>query len=215
MPQILPVVSGSQGFDTDTILSSTTLPTFIESGYKWCVRYLSRISPENRGDLSSNEVLDIMSAGLGLMAVQHCPLSGWQPTSILGNLYGLAAVSNANNAGLLVGTTIWCDLEEVSTYSTQEDVIAYVNSWASIVAKANYIPGLYVGANQPLTSDELYWRLIVKKYWKSASNVPDIPVRGYCMMQSLTNLSPVATVPIDRDVAMFDSIGDSATMMAP
>ena len=211
--KIVSAAPGSQGFDTDTILTATSIPAFVEAGFSWCIRYLSRITPENRGDLFANEVLAITNAGLGLMAVQHCPLSGWQPNSILGNMYGLAAVSNAKNAGLVAGATIWLDLEEVSSYSTQSDTIAYVNSWASIINKAGFISGLYVGANQPLSSEELYWRLIVKKYWKSASNVPDIPMRGYCMIQSLTNISPVQTVPIDRDVAMMDNFGETPMMM--
>jgi hypothetical protein len=156
----------------------------------------------------------ILGAGLSLMAVQHCPLPGWAPTAALGMQYGQVATANAQTVGLPTGTSLWLDLEGVASWATSADTIAYVNAWTETVAAADYRPGLYVGANQPLTGDELYWRLKLTRYWRSASTVPDIPYRGYCMAQALAP-SPIDGVSIDRDVAMADAFGGLPMWVAP
>ena len=83
-----------------------------------------------------------------------------------------------------------------------------------MVANAGYLPGVYVGANQPLSGDDLYWRLRVTNYWKSASTVPDIPYRGYQMVQALAP-SPVDGVAVDRDVILADNFGGVPAWLAP
>ena len=77
----------------------------------------------------------------------------------VGGSYGQAAALNAAAIGLPMGVSLWLDLEGVASYATAANTIAYVNAWAGEVAAAGFVPGLYVGANQPLTGDELYWRL--------------------------------------------------------
>lgn len=209
--QVVPTTPGMQGFDTDTSLDIFA-QDLAAAGFGYAIRYLSRTIPENPSDLTADEVNTILSAKLGLMAVQHVPKPGWSPTGNLGNAYGQAAVTNAKAAGLPPGMSLWCDLEGVAPYTTAADTIAYVNGWAKLVASAGYLPGLYVGANQPLSGDDLYWRLVVKRYWKSASTVPDIPYRGYCMVQALMP-APFAGVSIDRDVAMADNFGGVPMMV--
>lgn len=153
------------------------------------------------------------------MAVQHCPLPGWAPSAALGQQYGQAAAHNAAaiglpraSAGTELGLSLWLDLEGVASWATAADTIAYCNAWAGAVEAAGFQPGLYVGANQPLSGDELYWRLRVKSYWKSASTVPGIPYRGYQMVQALAP-SPVEGVAIDRDVVMADAFGALPTWL--
>ena len=211
-------VPGAQGFDTDTELVAATADQLFATGFQFAVRYLSRTTPQNLGDLGSAEAETILGAGLALMVVQHCPLAGWAPTASLGGSYGRAAALNAA-AIMPTGVSVWLDLEGVATYATAANTIAYVNTWAGEVAAAGFLPGLYVGANQPLTGDELYWRLKVSRYWRSASKVPDIPYRGYCMAQALMP-SPVSDgangdIPIDRDVIMADAFGGVPIWLAP
>ncbi len=212
-PTVAPAVPGAQGFDTDSALDPVTAMALKASGFGFAVRYLSRTTPENPSDLTAAEAALILAAGLALMAVQHCPRPGWAPSAMLGQSYGQAAVANAQVIGLPSGMTVWLDLEEVVSYASVADTIAYVNTWAEIVG-AQYVPGLYVGANQPLTSDELYWRLRVTHYWKSASTVPDIAIRGYQMRQALAP-SPIDGIAIDRDVILADDFGGVPLWLAP
>jgi Domain of unknown function (DUF1906) len=207
MPAIVYAAApGAQGFDSDAVLTPASAAALHAAGFRFVVRYLSRTSPQNPGDLDSGEIAVILYAGLALMAVQHCPLPGWSPSADLGALYGHAAADNAAAIGIMPGVTLWLDLEDVAPYATGADTIAYCNAWAGIVAMAGFQPGLYVGANQPLSGNDLYWRLRVTRYWRSASSVPGIPYRGYCMWQAQLP-SPVDGVAVDRDVIMADAFG--------
>jgi hypothetical protein len=197
---------GAQGFDSDTPLVADTANQLFGAGFRFAIRYLSRGLGQNPGDLSADEAQAILGSGLALMAVQHCPRPGWAPSAQLGDQYGQAAALNAAAIGLPPGMSLWFDLEGVASYTTAEDTIAHVNAWAGEVESHGFSPGIYVGANQPLSGDELYWRLRVMRYWRSASTVPDIPYRGYCMAQALAP-SPVDDVSIDRDVILADAFG--------
>ncbi|HEY3910393.1 MAG TPA: glycoside hydrolase domain-containing protein [Stellaceae bacterium] len=210
---------GAQGFDSDTVLVADTASKLFGAGFRFALRYLSRTEPQNPSDLSTGEAQAILGAGLALMAVQHCPLSGWAPSAALGKQYGQSASHNAAAIGLPfastpagLGLSLWLDLEGVASWASAADTIAYCNAWAGAVEAAGFLPGLYVGANQPLSGDELYWRLRVTHYWRSASTVPDIPYRGYQMVQALAP-SPVDGVAIDRDVVMADAFGALPTWL--
>lgn len=207
-----PATAGMQGFDADTAIDAATAAALKQTGFGFAVRYLTRTVPAAPGDLSASELTTILNAGLAAMAVQHCPVAGWAPTAALGTNYGSAAVANAIAAGLPQGVSLWLDLEGVAPYATAADTIAYVNAWAAAVS-GHYLPGLYVGANQPLSGDDLYWRLRVASYWKSASTVPAIPYRGYQMVQALAP-SPVDGISLDRNVIMADSFGDVPILAA-
>ncbi|MGH7115770.1 MAG: glycoside hydrolase domain-containing protein [Stellaceae bacterium] len=204
---------GTQGFDSDTTIVADTARELCAAGFRFALRYLSRTEPQNPSDLSAAEARAILGAGLALMAVQHCPRPGWAPSAALGRQYGLAAARNATAIGLApasagagLGLSLWLDLEGVASWASAADTIAYCNAWAGAVEAAGFLPGLYVGANQPLSGDELYWRLRIRSYWKSASIVPGIPYRGYQMVQALAP-SPVGGVDIDRNVIMADNFG--------
>jgi hypothetical protein len=205
---------GAQGFDSDTMLVADTAQALRQSGFVFAIRYLSRAIGQQAGDLSASEAQTILAAGLALMTVQHCPRPGWAPAAALGENYGQAAALNAAAIGLPQGVTLWLDLEDVAPYATAADTISYCNAWAAAAESHDFGAGLYVGANQPLSGDELYWRLRVTRYWRSASQVPEIPYRGYCMAQALAP-SPVAEIDIDRDVVMADAFGGLPMWLAP
>jgi hypothetical protein len=206
VPEPMIATPGAQGFDSDTTIDQTSAIDLKGAGFAFAIRYLSRSTPQAPGDLSNVEAQTILNAGLALMAVQHVSRPGWAPNAALGTDYGDAAVANAALIGLPRGICLWLDLEEVAPYATAEDTIAYVNAWAAAVANGNFVPGLYVGANQPLSGDQLYWRLRLRNYWKSASTVPDIPYRGYQMVQALAP-SPIDGIALDRDVVLADNFG--------
>ena len=207
-------VAGAQGFDCDSVLTAATAAQLRAAGFAFCLRYLSRTSPQHGGDLSATEAGLILAAGLALMPVQHVQRAGWMPSDALGAQYGIDAAANAREVGFPPGVNIWLDLEGVLQSAGAEDTIAYCNAWAAEVDGAGYVSGLYVGPNQPLTGDQLYWRLRTRHYWRSAAIVPDVPFRGFQMFQALAP-SPVAGFAIDRDVVMPDAFGGSAFWLAP
>jgi hypothetical protein len=208
-------VPGANGFDTDTIVSASTARQLFSSGFRFAIRYVGRYSPQSTGDLSVSEVSDILGAGLALMPVQHVDRQGWSPTAALGISYGSSAVQNVRSiAKLPEGVTVWLDLEEPLVTTPPSQVIAFVNAWSGEVSNAGFAPGLYVGAGEILSASDLYWRLRVQRYWKSASRVPNVDVRGYCMIQTLAP-SPVDGISIDRDVVLADMLGMTPSWVIP
>ncbi len=201
--------NGSQGFDTDTVVTAAVALEFYNSGYIFCIRYLSLGSGQASGDLSTTEANHILSAGLGLMAVQHVRSSGWSPTGALGTTDGTNAGSNASAVGFPSGVNIWCDLEGVLAGTTAANVIAYCNNWYTAVHAAGYVPGIYVGANAILTGAQLYSDLDFQHYWKSLSSVPAIPTRGYQMTQTAVS-GTVHGISIDADTTEADMEGGKA-----
>jgi hypothetical protein len=207
---------GLQGFDAAASISADAARAFRQNGFRFCIRYLSRATPQAAGDLSHAEADAILAGGLALMAVQHVMHAGWVPTAARGADYGAAAATNAKQVGLPPGVVVWLDLEGVRKGVGSDDVIAYCNAWFDAVANAGYLPGLYVGANCGLDGDALYWRLKTGHYWRSGSDVPDLPHRGYQMVQRIDGSSDVVNgIAIDRDVTYTDAFGDTVAWLSP
>ena len=181
-----PATVGARGIDTAAkILTPADCHALRSDGIDFVVRYLPT--------LKRAEVQDITDAGLALMAVCYAD-----------KFNGPTTVQAALDAGLPLGTTIWCDLE--SDHDTAAQVAAAINPWAIYVANKRFDPGIYVGCDQPLDAHGLY-QLAVDRYWRSASWVPE-PVCGYTMYQ-LRGASNVmrAGVLIDLDFIEQDKHG--------
>jgi Domain of unknown function (DUF1906) len=182
--QVASAVSGLIGWDTDARVMKSTAQDYYARGFRFCIRYLTRgAAKQAANDLSAAEASTILSAGLALSAVQHVALEGWEASKAKGGTYGQNAVANAQQIGLPKGMNLWLDLEGVGKASSHQDVIEYCNAWFDPVEGAGYVGGVYVGANAVLTSTELFLDLKTKHYWKSGSTVPDIPHRGYQVIQ--------------------------------
>jgi len=156
------------------------------TGVRFFVGYL--------GTVTKSTVDAALDAGMGFM-----------PVTYANHFDGKLCASRCRALGLPTGVTVWLDFE--SALDTQK-AITSINGWAVSVAHAGYMPGLYVGAPQPLTSDEL-WRLKVVRYWKGQSKILDRhgsiaePSCGWCMLQ----LYPQHTrggVFIDVNVVQLD-----------
>jgi Domain of unknown function (DUF1906) len=206
--------SGLHGFDADTVITADFARQLKQAGYAFCARYLSLDSSQDPGDLSNDEATGILDAGLALIAVQHVMESPWSPTSALGTTNGTNAAGNAGSIGLPKGMNLWCDLEGVAEEASAQDVIAYCESWFDAVNESGYVPGLYVGANCALDGDQLY-DLSFQHYWKSMSDVPEIPIRGYQLVQlaettvqlRVDATPPVQSIGIDTDTTQTDMQG--------
>jgi len=208
--------TGWQGFDANTVISSNTAAAFRQQGFRFCLRYISRTTPQGKGNLTRTEAQEILDAGLALMPVQHVSAPDWVPTQALGDKYGRAAAANARTVGFPDAVTVWLDLEGIRKGTPSAEVIAYCNAWFSAVGGAGYDTGVYVGANCRLTGDELFWRLKTTHYWRSGSHVPEIPHRGYQLIQRITpDPDLVNGIEIDRDLCEVDDLGGAAVWLAP
>lgn len=114
------------------------------------------------GLIDAEKVGYVLDAGMAFMAV-----------TLGGHYSGPSAVQQCTELGLPAGVTVWLDLEGKEAFATPPgDLMAKINSWANCIAAAGYMPGLYVGVPQPLTSDEL-WGLRVARYWRGQGSVRD------------------------------------------
>ncbi|NER22607.1 MAG: DUF1906 domain-containing protein [Symploca sp. SIO1B1] len=196
----------SLGFDVDSRISRAVAEEFHSQGYKFCLRYISLGASEAPEDLSHEEAIGILEAGLALMPVQHVRNPGWPPSAELGKRYGEEAANHADQIGFPSGVNLWCDLEGISSSATAQDVIAYCNAWHDAVAIKEHTPGLYVGANTLLNGEQLYQDLKFKHYWKSASKVHTPAPRGYQMIQSEIDIF-VNHINIDKNITYIDNEG--------
>lgn len=209
---IVQPANGAVGFDTDAVISRDLADKFHAVGYQYVLRYLSLGADIMEGDLTAAEAQDIVGAGLALGPVQHVRYVGWRPTGAMGAQDGNNAANHAVTIGIPPGVTVWLDLEGISDQAAPGAVSDYCRSWYQAVAGAGYMPGLYVGDHAILDSSQLY-DLPFTRYWHSASDVPDVPTRGYCMTQTLYEY-PVYGITIDRDTVNTDNLGGRPAMMA-
>jgi hypothetical protein len=199
--------AGAFGFDANTVLTPSLAQQFSALGYRFCFRYVSR-GPESASDLSSQEASDILASGLALMPVQHVRAAGWSPTGDLGQQDGGGAAANAAAVGFPAAVNVWCDLEGVAAGTAAQAVIDYCQAWFDAVAAGGYLPGLYVGAAAILTGQQLL-DLPFQHDWRSQSKVPDIPRRGYQLIQLFPSIT-VNGIGIDVDVMQTDEEGGQA-----
>jgi hypothetical protein len=205
--------AGALGFDVDEPLDAAQCAAMLDSGYVFCLRYVS-LGPEQYGDLSTAEATTILSAGLALMPVQHFVGDGWSPSGALGTTYGQAAAANVAEIGFPAGVNVWVDIEGVGPGTATQDIIDYANNWYDAVAAAGFVPGLYVGPGVGLTSEQLYSALKMQHYWRAgAESAPTVATRGIQMQQSLPQT--VNYLSIDEDTTQDDAMGDGVLWLAP
>lgn len=205
--------SGLLGFDTNVALTDQTAAAFVSQGFQFCIRYVSRAAAQGENDLSTSEALGILGAGLALIVVQHVRGEGWVPSAMLGALDGVHAAYHAFTIGFPTGVTVWCDLEGVDPGASAQQVIDYCDAWYDAVAAPGYVPGIYVGANAILNGEALFDRLKFSHYWKSLSTVPNIPIRGYQMIQR--NQHVENGISICEDLTQTDLLEGTVIWLAP
>ncbi|MEA2818392.1 MAG: hypothetical protein QOJ86_396 [Bradyrhizobium sp.] len=211
---VVAAAPGLHGIDANTVLNATSCAAIKAAGFSFAIRYVSRGATLPAGDLSTQEANVILNAGLGLMPVQHVAQAGWSPSQDLGTANGQNAAAHARDIGFPPGINVWLDLEGVKSSATHKSVIDHCNAWFAEVNDAGFVPGIYIGASAILTGDEMFWRLQTKHYWKSGSNVPNIPQRGYQMIQKIIANDKVGGVSIDRNLTQTDAFGDTVQLLA-
>jgi hypothetical protein len=150
---------GARGIDANSPITADVAQAFLAAGFSFVVRYVPR-TLRHTYDITAAEVETILSAGLGLMLVQHVAPEGWAPSASLGKAYGETAAREASAVGYPRGGVLWCDLEGVKLGTPAAMVVAYCSAWYTAVSAAGYEPGLYVGYGAGLTADGLVPREI-------------------------------------------------------
>ena len=208
----------ARGFDCNTTVSRDAAKRMRAAGFGFAIRYVRRTTAHTF-DITSNELTNLLDAGLGVMLVQHVAAPGWVPTEALGAQYGATAAAEAALIGYMLGAHLWCDLEGVQAGASHADVIAFCNAWHGAVQDAGYHPGLYVGDSCGLTATELYRALRFDSYWSAYNlNRDNFPATRGVMLRQFA-YPPVSRrvlgVPFeyDEDVVQADAMGDLPTMV--
>jgi len=106
----------------------------------------------------------ILAAGMAYVPVTFAGEYEDGPNDEIGQLKAL---------GIPSGTSVFLDLEGMKAFKTDPAaLIAKINAWADGVSAAGFVPSLYVGVPQPLTSEEL-WKLRVRGYWRGQGSIRD------------------------------------------
>jgi hypothetical protein len=116
------------------------------------------------GVINESRVWALLDAGLGFL-----------PVTLAGEYRDGAAdeVAQLKALGIPKGVTVFLDLEGKGAFQEEPELLkSQITGWAVAIAAAGYIPSLYVGVPQPLTSDEL-WKLPVQRYWRGQGSVRD------------------------------------------
>lgn len=146
------------------------------SGVEGVVGYLGAMNAARLGH--------VLDAGLAFM-----------PVTFAGEYKDGAAdeVAQLRALGIPAGCTVWLDLEGKEAWSSNPVALAsLVNTWAAAIKAGGWQPGLYVGAPQPFTGEELY-ALSVVRYWLGQGRCVDrfgkdaYPKCGWCQRQDWHN----------------------------
>ncbi len=146
------------------------------SGVEGVVGYLGAMNP--------TRLAYVLEAGLAFMPVTYAA------EYIDGAADEIAQLRALN---IPLGTSVWLDLEGMDAWNMEPAKLSgLINRWATDIAKSGWMPCLYVGAPQPLTSADLY-ALKVVRYWLGIGRCIDktgkdsYPSCGWCMRQDWHN----------------------------
>ena len=191
--QLKPATFPSLGVDCITALDSVRCAALKAAGIGFAVRYL--------GSLGALETNAILNSGLGLMTVGYSRAPGWVPTAGMGAADGMQDVQHYHNAGLMVGSTVWIDLEGCA--GTVDQATGWIEERATVLHSAGMDVGLYVGAYQPLGATQLYALPSIDRYWRSLSSGVPEPACGWSMVQ-LYKTVVIGGTEVDVDVVQYD-----------
>jgi hypothetical protein len=153
------------------------------------------------GVINAERVGYVLQAGMAFL-----------PVTLADRYNGPSAVTELTALGVPGSVSVCLDMEGPSTLAIPSATIAAVNAWAAPVARAGYIPSLYVGVPQPLTSEEL-WLLNVHGYWRGQGSIRDRndalaePLRcGWWGVQAYPSVTR-GGVLVDLDMLTEDYLG--------
>jgi hypothetical protein len=198
------------GVDTSQPLSLGHIDTLRVFDVRFVIRYVPLDGGLPKNCLTGFELEALTKAGLAVMCVQHGRSQDW--TANRGLADGREAGEYAKAIDYPHDATLWCDLEASERAADPKSLIDYANAWCVGAASGSALRlGLYVGAGLPLTGPELYG-LPFRSYWRSCSQVPNIPHRGYQMIQLFPPNQRLGegpdSVQVDFDIIQTDYESD-------
>ncbi len=205
--------------DTAVRVSREQAQSLYRAGYRTVFRYVDRIESNPAHDdrwpinLTHDELKDLLDAGLCVSLVQYYS-TGYESTArgarfslAYGESAGRIAAINAQRLGTPAGVTIFCDLEACAL-ATPDMIEEYCNGWSHAVVNCGYAAGLYVGAGLGsqdtgwMTGKRLYALPRFRAYWRAASIVPQVPTRGWTVIQGCE--IKIAGLQVDQDMIALD-----------
>lgn len=93
---------------------------------------------------------------------------GFMPVTTAGQYKNGAADERAQlkTLGYMMGGTVWLDMEGVDAYNAPaSQTETLIEAWADAIVGDGFIAGLYVGAPQPFTGEQLYGLRNITRYW--------------------------------------------------
>lgn len=150
-----------------------------------------------------------LEAGLDVMFLQGYYAPYWSvPTAA--KQRAQYAITQLRSVSSPTGVTLFLDCEDMGAVSASA-AIDWFNGWDKELATTGYRSlGKYEGAGCPLTGAQWYQDLPrTAHYWRSASTVPTVAVRGYQLVQTRLQ-ALVDGVAIDENTASPDIKGNSA-----
>jgi hypothetical protein len=194
---------------------------FYSNGYRTIFRYLRRNQqidekPTNKWPehLSRQELNELLGMDWKVGLFQRRAGSD-EATRKRGEEVGAAASWNARQLGIPEGASILCDCEWDYKLS-QNAQTDYLLGWGKAVSQAGDVPTLYVSTDLKFSSGMLYALPYFKGYFKSASYVPTVDVRGYQGIQSVEYKDDGGLFGLrcDVDLMMIDGLGDRMQVIA-
>jgi hypothetical protein len=188
---------GEIGFDTLMPITDEMIPALKSEGFSFAIRTLETLSVE--------EVARLTTAGLGVAWYGAARVKDWSAAT--GSEDGARCAKRARDIlGLPPETSGSCDME--GEVPGEAEAVAYANGWynaALLEGMAVEAPILYRGAGsgfiEPAT---LFHRIAFRRYWRSMSEVPNVAVRGDCMIQLFPPNRRIGGAIIDIDVVQSD-----------
>lgn len=141
------------------------------------------------------------SAGLSFMAFQGYWTPAWRQP---GATRAMAAIGALHQAQYPLGATLWLDWESVDIDAPT--AVVWLTNWGTAVNMHGYRPALWVGANQPLSGEQLWSIPSIHLYGRTVSTVPAVPNCGYSLCQT-TEGAALAGEPVDMDTVGPDQLG--------
>ena len=201
--------------DCSEPVSDSALNELATMGVTTIVRTLAL--PGNRTELTEDEAKRVLAHphGFALSAYQRvraapAGMTGWDPRAHSGAAdatYALAQLSWAPR-----GWHIWSDWEDVLIGAPETGCVTFLDDVSSTIVAGGFPAGMYVGFQQPLSSETLFRFRYFDRY---ASDIGDrkVAVRGTCWLQ--THFDRVnGGMKLDVGVLRADSLGGLPMVLA-
>lgn len=155
------------------------------------------------GDSWQDEYNAAAAAGLEVVLFQGFYVPSW-PDANQGTIRGAISAQKAQAAGYPKGAMIFLNVEE-NLNTTRANMVSWIRNWTTAVRAQGYVAGVYLGADQILTTADVNSLPGVSVFWKSPTRGLPVPARGYVMTQTSISQSACG-IPrgVDLNVAGTD-----------